>query len=301
MKFLVFLLLSLAAVTGCPRIDVEPAVKVTLPEGAKYFHPRFNPSGEILLLSAENYKGLYLFEPATGKLVTISGEEGAGYSPVFSSDGEKVYYTENEYIGNLRHITLKSFAVAEGQREVLQPPVRTLSGPVVSGNAVLYTEASQLKSASVPGGAPNKAVMVSIEDQNLVLYAGGQRKILQPYPGESYIWPSVSPAGNQIVAFSMGKGAFICDLEGNLLADFGQLEAPVWAGDKLLVGMETTDDGHNVTSSVITMVDTETSERTPLSPEGLIAMHPSVSVTSGQVAFHTPMGEIYRIRYQVKK
>ena len=99
----------------------------------------------------------------------------------------------------------------------------------------------------------------------------------------------------------MGKGAFICDLEGKLLAGFGKLDAPVWAGNKILVGMETSDDGHNITGSVIYMVDTGTGERTQISPRGIVAMYPSVSVASEQVAFHTPAGEIYVIRYHVKK
>ena len=300
MKNLLFFLCSMAAVSGCPRIDVEPAVKLSLPEGEEYFHPRFDASGERLLLSRQNYKGLYLFESATGMLVTISEEEGAGYSPVFSSDGEKIYYTENEYIRNLRHIKLNSWSVADGKSELLQPATRTLSGPVVSGNAVLYTEAYQLKSASAQWVVAEKAVMVAIDDQKLVLYYGGERNELNPYQGESYIWPSVSPDGKHIAAYAMGKGAFVCDQEGTLLAEPGRLEAPVWAGNKLLAGMETADDGHNVTSSAIFMVNIETGERTRLSPDGIIAMHPSVSVESEQLAFDTPAGEIYVIRYHIK-
>jgi len=64
--------------------------------------------------------------------------------------------------------------------------------------------------------------------------------------------------------------------------------------------METADDGHNVTSSAIFMVNIETGERTRLSPDGIIAMHPSVSVESEQLAFDTPAGEIYVIRYHIK-
>jgi Tol biopolymer transport system component len=300
MKHLALFLIFLSAVTGCPKIDVDSAEKVFLPAG-KYFHPRFDPAGKKLLLSAENYKGLLLYEPSAGKLVTISEEDGAGYSPVFSSDGKKVYYTENEFIRNLRHIKLNSYTVAEDKRELLQGPVRTLAGPVVSGNGVFYAEADQLKSATIPSDTVNNAVMVSIEDQKLVLYTSGERKVLQPYPGESYIWPSLSPDGKQILAYAMGKGSFICDLEGNLQAGYGKLDAPVWAGNRVIVGMDTADDGHNITSSVIFMVDTETGARTQISPGGIIAMYPSVSVASEQVAFHTPAGEIYVIRYHVKK
>ena len=99
----------------------------------------------------------------------------------------------------------------------------------------------------------------------------------------------------------MGKGAFICDLTGMVLAEFGLVEAPVWAGNDFIVGMVTKDDGHRILESEIVAVEPLSGNRKTISPENVVAMHPTVSAKTQKIAFHTPAGEIYFIHYQLKR
>jgi Tol biopolymer transport system component len=303
MKFVVFILFALTAIGGCPRIGAGPAEKVVIPAGERAFYPRFDASGEQLLLTAENYRGLKLLNLATGRLVTVSEEEGAGYHPLITGDGQTVVFVEHAYRDHLRYSRLVSYSLGDGQVRELQPLSRRVPLPVPAGSDVLVADGERLKSAGTlrSDAHPEEAVAVVIEEQQLVLYRNGERKIISPYPEESYIWPSLSPDGKRIVAYAMGKGVFVCDLQGRIEYEGGSLEAPVWAGNRLLAGMVTADDGHQIIRSEVRILDTENREQERISPEGIIALYPTVSLSTGRIAWHTPEGEIYIQKYILKK
>jgi len=295
--------LMLSALAGCAQVEVLSVDKMDIPEPGGYYHPRLDGLGTRLLLTAENYAGLQLLDLQSGRLTRVSEGAGAGYSPVFTPDGSAIVYVENEFIRNLKYSKLLAYRVDGGRTELLEPAARSLTAPMVAGNRVHFKADNQLKSALIGSGAVpgRQPLFAGIEEQQLVLYRGGVGRTLTPYEGESYIWPSVSPDGKRILAYAMGKGAFVCDTAGLILAEFGLLEAPVWAGDKFIAGMETRDDGHRITASSILLAEVETGKKTALTPEGIIALHPSVSPAKGLVVFHTPAGEIYQLRYHVRR
>ncbi len=299
MKFLVFFLFVLTSVSSCPRIGAGPAEKLPLPEGEAFFYPRFDASGEKLLLTSGNYRGLKMIDLETGNLVTISEANGAGYAPFFTEDGGRVVFVEQEFRENLRYSRLVSHSLTKGETTELRPFSRDLPQPVLAGSEVLCVDEGQLKSAA-PGGEEGvlfDASAVVIEEQQLVLYRQGERKVLEPYPLESYIWPSLSPDGRKILAYAMGQGSFVCDLNGKILFTAGTLEAPVWAGNRLVAGMVTSDDGHRITRSEVVVLDMETGETKVISPPGSIALFPAVSVAAGRIAWHTPEGEVFVQKY----
>jgi len=191
--------------------------------------------------------------------------------------------------------------MATGLTDTLQPAVRSLSVPVIRGGEIFYKADGVLKSAVVehPGTPGLEKKIAVIEDRKLVLYRNGEPKVLIPYPDESYIWPSVSPDGRFILAYAMGKGAFVCDQEGNLLKELGNIEAPVWAADGWVAGMVTRDDGHRITESAIVLADVSSGERAIVSPQGIIAMNPSVAPGKGVMVFHTDDGAIYRLTFRM--
>ncbi len=252
-SFFMLFCLTLSTLAGCAQVKVLSVEKLAFPEPGSYYHPRLDESGARLLLTAENYKGLQLYNMQTGQLTPVSEGAGAGYSPVFSPDGKTIVYVENEFVKNLKYSKLWAYRVDNGRNELLEPAVRSMTVPMVTGNRVLFKADAQLKSAQIGSGTvpSNPELFVGIEDQQLVVYRDGVVKTLTPYEGESYIWPSVSPDGTRILAYAMGKGAFICDTDGLILTEFGILEAPVWAGNNHFAGMVTREDGHQTIASAI--------------------------------------------------
>jgi len=124
---------------------------------------------------------------------------------------------------------------------------------------------------------------------------------VSPFKGESYIWPSVSPDRKRILAYAMGKGAFICTPEGRIIAEFGEIENPVWAGNETIAGMVTSDDGHRITGSVVVLADASTGRKKSITPEGIIAMYPSVSSEAEILVFNSPEGDVYLVHYHVNR
>ena len=130
------------------------------------------------------------------------------------------------------------------------------------------------------------------------LSQGNDIKTLSPNGlQESYIWPSLSPAGDKVLYYVCGVGAFVCDLSGNIVARLGALRAPQWYGNSVVVGMNDRDDGHTVVASSI-VATTLTGENQTLTPDSLIAMFPQTCERAGRIAFTTADGELYMIQLE---
>jgi len=290
-----------ASLSGCAQVQITSMEKLTIPGSGGYYHPRLDETGTRLLLTAENYKGLSLFNLKTGELKLITDADGAGYSPQLSGNGETVLFTSNEFIQNRLHTRLMAYYVPTGISDQEAPPARELSTLYRSGDQVLFKADGVVKSARIGPDVPvsPETIATGIEDQKLMLYINGQAKSLDPMECESYIWPSVSPDGKRILAYAMGKGAFICNPEGNLIKELGNIEAPVWAGEDFIAGMITKDDGHQIISSEIVLVNLKTGKRQTISPAGTLAMYPSAATEAEKIAFQSANGEIFLLSYRI--
>ncbi|MBR5101632.1 MAG: hypothetical protein IK092_00730, partial [Muribaculaceae bacterium] len=91
-----------------------------------------------------------------------------------------------------------------------------------------------------------------------------------------------------------GRGAYVCDINGNNLKSLGDLQAAKWFNNNIVVGMNAKDDGEFLTSSEIIAVDLS-GNRQVLTDDSVIAMYPLPSAQSGKIAFSTPAGEAYII------
>lgn len=297
--YLFILFIYILISPGCAQVTVMSVEKLPLPEAEKYFHPRIDETGTKILLTEENYKGLVLYDLVAKQLKQITDAEGAGYQPVIMPGGNKIVFVGQEFIQNRKYSSISAYDMATNRIDIVEPAVRTLAGPVVAGNRLLFKADGNLKSAglSSTGAAVKESVAVGIEDRQLVLYSQGNTRILKPFEDESYIWPSVSPDNKLILAYAMGKGSFICDTAGTLLAQFPEIEAPVWAGNDFIAGMKTEDDGHQITASVVVLVKIDTGKEFTLSPAGMTAMYPSVCISREKIVFHTVDGKIMLAYY----
>jgi hypothetical protein len=303
MKYFLITFFLISTLTIDQQVEVLKMEKVTIPGNQKFFHPQFDHSGNKLLLTAENYKGLNLLELTENKLLKISDADGAGYLPQFSWNDETVLFQEQEFIEKRRFTKLQAWNKSTGETKLIEPAARNLSVPMIAGNRVMFRSDEELKSAVIDEKKPDHSdeIFAGIENQQLVLYRSEKRLVIKPYESESYIWPSISPDRKHVLAYAMGKGAFISDLTGMVLAELGQIEAPVWAGNDFIVGMVTKDDGHQILESSIVAVHPLSGKRQVLTPNDVIAMHPDVSAKKQIIVFHTPDGEIWFIQYQLNR
>ncbi len=134
---------------------------------------------------------------------------------------------------------------------------------------------------------------VTNEDLKLVLYKAGKRTELYPHGTDvNYIWSSISPDGTKIL-FNTRKGTGVCDLNGKELVNLGQCNSPVWYGNDYVVAALEENDGHNFTAGAVVILSLDGQLRQELTDKAEIAMCPSVSYETGQIAYHDFDGNIH--------
>ncbi|HPT30764.1 MAG TPA: hypothetical protein PLW67_02940, partial [Prolixibacteraceae bacterium] len=57
-KLLFIVPVFIISVTGCAQVQVISLEKLSIPAAGGFYHPRLSESGDLLLLTGENYKGL---------------------------------------------------------------------------------------------------------------------------------------------------------------------------------------------------------------------------------------------------
>lgn len=161
-------------------------------------------------------------------------------------------------------------------------PRISADGSVVS---YLITE-----SAGFPEEVASLDLSVSNENLHLYVYQHGVRTELFPHGQNYYICVSLSPDRTKIL-FRSRKSTAVCDLNGRVLADLGNISAPEWYGNDYVVGMRGEHDGHDFTSSQI-ILRSLSGEETALTDGADIAMCPQVSAESGRIVYGTVDGDI---------
>lgn len=294
-KVLLITLLS-AGLLHAQSIEVIKKEKLPLTETAH--NPVLNDKGDKVLFTTEDYKGLKLYDLSTKKQTVVSDENGAGYKPVFTADGEEVYFKRTTYKNGFKHDALLKTNLKKNRQEVVVEDSRSLKAPVTLKNGVaVVSEGKLLRTAKV------EQPYVAIEDNKIALYQGSKRTELQPCGANviGYVWPSVSPNGTKILFTCAGKGTFVSNLDGKIVAELGKLNAPVWYTDDFVVGMIDEDNGDVFTASKIVISSAKGNFKQDITDGSEIAMYPSASANSYRVAYSTLNGEIFILTLNSKK
>lgn len=273
-------ILLICNVTWTEAQMVSVVQRITVEKKVPAFYPVFNSDGSELLYTSENYKGLYLYKLNNKTSLMITDTEGAGYSPDFSQNNDKIYYRSVERENMHRQNTLMCY-----DRQLLQSK-NCMNSPVR-----LQSELNKVRMGLEFQGKEN--INAYTEKLQLIVERNGDRKVLEPLSkGSRYLWGSLSPDKTKILFTATGKGTYICDLNGKILSEIGYLNAPVWYDDHKIVGMADKDNGDYITESSVVMVSADGKQRQVLSLLTEIAMYPTTNWKSGKIAYNTLEGEI---------
>ncbi len=301
MKKLLLFFLVIAQIALAQQINVLSIEKIKATDTGGYFYPKISPDNQFILMTRGNYSGLYQYSPVSKSLKTLNEDPGAGYKVQISDDGNTVLYNKTELIRKLRHNSLISQTISNGEKKVLVAPTREqITGKMVNSNPVYVKNRSLVKSNSVK--PTDNLYLITIENQKMVLYKNGVRAELTPSGANaSYIWPSISPDNKNIVYTVTGKGTYVCSVTGKNVTSLGKLNAPSWAGNRYVVGMDDRDDGEKLISSslIITSIDGKLRKKLE-TPTGINAMYPSASKDGSRIAFNTDRGEVYLMQVEFK-
>jgi Tol biopolymer transport system component len=303
MRSVFFLSILLLTIQVYPQTLRVRSVKRIIPEKTgSYLLTGIVPGTGQVLVAGEGYNGLSLLDTRKGKMTEISKDPGAGYEPAVTADGRKVIYRSDSFDENLKVSSIYAYDIETGSNELLAARGRGVISPAVAGNSVLLKSDSETR-VEQRGPALKSAgdrIFLVIEEMLPVLYRNDERKALSPNGDGFYIWASLSPDGTMILYNYQGRGSFICDSDGKILHDLGNINAPKWFNDKIVIGMDDKDDGHMITSSELVyyslgdrkrIILTSTPERSEMFP---------FASGSKKIAFCTDNGDIYLMKVRVR-
>lgn len=300
MKYLAFI--GIVWLSIAPVAAQTITIKKTYSIEQKGFHPKFNSNGNLLAFTSESYTGLDVYNFQDKSIVKISEETGAGYQPIFSKNNDKVFYKSRTYDSRLRKEGVKSYDLAQKTRmEMLEPRRDMKQMQTYENGFVVFTDSKLLKATIGKTAAPVPNYVWS-DGNNLRIFKKNKTYVLNPVKdANGYIWASLSPNGKMILFTAAGKGTFVCNLDGQLIAELGYLNAPEWYNDLFVVGMQDKDDGHFVTSSKILIKSIDGKTEKTVNASQHIAMFPSTASAVGKVAYNTLDGTIYVVELEISK
>lgn len=267
-------------------VTIKDHYPLTLESKTKAYYPKLNPSGDLLLFSCVDYKGLQVFNLQTQIARSISSLDGSGLYPEFLPEGKGIVYTSLQKQQRDNYRSLVEYNFKKGAEEFLSQPLRS------------QREINQIMNSKVRNSASVK-VQVREENLKIVVYEGGKRRELAPISDAlGYLWPSLSPDGSKILFTAINKGTYICDLSGKLLSYVGFLNAPVWYDDRYVVAMKDRYDGYDIVTSKIVIASTDGKQVQSLTPPNSIAMYPTSCSAKSLVAYNTKDGQIFMIKIE---
>ena len=294
----VFLLYS---VVFSQQVTVINTVQLTTPSDASFYYPQFSPDDSKIIFTSESYKGIWLYDMKTERIVQLNNDMGAGYEPLFSLDGASIIYRADNYSNLKRYSSLVIQNLITGEIKIIESNVRDLSAPkIFLTSGPIYFKNNSLYHFDLNRNTGNYAEIndirvISIQNSQILLSVGQEKKVLEPMGKGNYIWSSISPDGEKILFTLAGKGTFISDLQGKIITEIGYANAPKWSPDgKWIVFMVDYDDGHQITGSEIYIASADGKDRIQLTnTQNIIEMYPDWSHSQNELIFNSSEGVIY--------
>jgi len=296
-KFLLTVALGISLCAQAQLLNVGSVTQVDIPQSLYNKVAAISPDGTYLLITTDYNAGLTRYDLATGATSVVTDAAGAGYDVKISQDGNTVVFRENSYTAqHLKMTAVKSKDLVSGREQQLVAPTRELQAMDVQGltSTTVVNGRSNVKALAGTQVAKQMPIL-SIDKLHLMLTQDGVTREFSPLGSDQrYIWPSVSPDGTKALFYVTGNGAYVCNLDGSGLKELGQVRAPRWYSNSVIVGMNDQDDGRVYTSSSIIAVDLNGTTQT-LTDDSVIAMFPLPTAAGDKIAFSTPTGEAYII------
>ncbi len=288
-------LAAFCATVATAQIRIVEVERLPAGDAGGWHQPRFSPDGQRLYFTRHDFEGIWEYRFQDRVVEQITSDPGSGYGFALSPDGSRLAYrrtlTDESSRRRTQEIVVRN--LDNGSSSSV-----TAEQVAFSGDAVVY--AGKESRTDRPARTSPEVSLIGIQDTKIALHLDGRTLLLDPLEGGRYIWPSLSPERNRILAVEMEEGAFVSDLQGTVLVRLGRRNAPAWTRDgRWIVYMNDTDDGERITGSEIHFVSADGLESGRLtSTEDSFEMYPHCSPVENRVACSTLQGEILVLTYE---
>ena len=261
------------------------------------YNPVLSPDGQKVLFTQSDYEGLKVYDIKNDVTKTLATDRMAGFAPAFSKDGKSVYFLSQTRENMLVYRSVKSVNLDGSGVQTVSEKSRGMQHPVaVDGGVVTVSDNGRKLKAKSKGGT-----YVYSAGKELVVMRNGVEKRIAPVPTKyTYIWESLSPDGTKILFYAGAKGAYVCDLDGNLVADLGKYTSPAWCGNDYVVAVNATHDGHQYETSQIVLLKVDGSYKKELTTPVSMSMHPTASEAGDRITYNTIDGRLFLMDLKIK-
>ena len=220
----IFITLTAVVALAAMGQSVYVQSTVTLVDAGGYF-PQLSPDGTKLVYAPTDAVNLKILEmDSTGNRTTTIASKGyPGFDARFGPDGKVYYVTQERVRGNLIHRTGHCYDPATGQTTTVLPAQHGAVQAIPAGDGLVMLGERDRKVI----GRVNKPFAYARGPRLYVVMPDGRERMTSP-AGECpmYLWPSVSPSGRKVVFEAVGKGLYVTDLSGKVLARLGKFLMP---------------------------------------------------------------------------
>ncbi|MCX6138875.1 MAG: hypothetical protein NTV54_15460 [Ignavibacteriales bacterium] len=300
-RLLLFVVGIFFAASLTAQMKITKAERLPISQTHHWTLPVFGPNGEKIYFTEENFDGIWEYTRSSKSVRQVCDDSRSGFGFSLSADGRQLAYRTTTNEGSrdrVQRIILKDLqtGAAKVSREG-----NDIALPAFSGSTPVSSDAVGPENAApITGGMP---VLLGIENTKIAVLINGRKTLLDPLKGGSYIWPSLSTNKELLLAYGMGRGAFVCDLSGNHVTGLGPCDAPVWTRDNdWIIYMADKDDGRRIFSSEIMAVsiDGKTTIALTSTPD-ILEMNPNCSPADNTIVCSTAAGDLYLLTYEVTR
>lgn len=300
---LLFTLLAFCASSAHAQINIKRTETLSLSRSQTWSHPQFSPSGGLIYFTNIEGDGIWEYSTRTRSVRQITSDPKSGLAFNISNDGKSIIYRRTllDRSGRTRKQDVVLMNLARRSSRVLASGPDVLI-PSFAENAPVYSTKSKTEGLAGTAGTTNVSI-IGIEETKIAINVNGTKTLLDPLGKGSYVWPVLSPDKQQIVAYEMDRGAFVCNLRGTVISRLGRRDAPSWTrSGRWIVYMEDKDDGHILLSSDIFAVTPDGKSVVQLtSTTGVFELYPQCSPTENKIVCSTSDGSILVLEYEERQ
>ena len=230
--YLVLALVCLWAL-GSGAVGVKQGSARTLVDSCGFF-PQISADGQWLLYSPTEGTSLMLKNLATGDVKTVASTGYPGFDAILGQDGKVYYVTQQRKKNGLVYRTGHCYDPATGKDQVVLKaqhgrvqPLLASQGVVINGERQIYRNAKQVGAYCYTRG-----------DMLYLVDEAGFTRALQPVQDSNgYLWASLSPDGTRVLFEAASRGLFVCDMNGEIVAELGEFLMPCWYNNDYIIAM----------------------------------------------------------------
>lgn len=297
-KYFIIILLAYSF-SFAQSVKVLETEQIQIENNMEAFYPFFGKDNSQIFFTTGNYKGLYKVDAESKQYSIISELNGAGYNPLLIDD-ETIVYRSHQIMEGRKYQSVTAHELPTGQKSIFEKDKRKLKLPYqMQSSSLLIINDNQLDKKQIPNSKLSKSNSttnaVYVENNNLNYVTGNETKQLNPLGKGVYVWESISNDGTMILFTFGNRGAFICDLEGNIIDNIQDAHFPRFSpDDKYISYMIDKDDGNNYISSDIYVYSLESKKSFPITQTNdTIEMYANWSRTGNQLVYNTINGQLF--------